>query len=858
MNTRLILFFALMAAMSCSNMQRPAIYISPEASSLELLAAKEIRRYVYLRTDELLDIHTGSPQGEGFWLAVDTLLNEQEYALITEGNLLHINGGSEEALLWGAYEYAEQIGIRFYMHGDVIPDEKISFGIPQLDLHEKPLFKLRGVQPFHDFPEGPDWWNAGDYKALFAQLVKMKMNFFGLHTYPERKDFNGRNHKAELLTWIGKEEDVRDDGSVKAAYPALHFNTNDSTWGYMSKPTSAFSWGSAELFETDNFSTDYMKDVSAWPHTMDENIDLFNQTGAFFEDVFSFGRSLGLNICIGTETPLTIPSRMKSRYGISSESDEDIKAMYRGIFSRITRTYPIDYYWLWTPENWTWSGVSDEMVAKTKKDMQLAYEVLDELGAPFRLATCGWVLGPPRDRAEFDRILPKDMPFSCINRGVGYSPVEPGFSKVSGRPKWSIPWMEDDPDLISTQLWVGRLRKDALDSYLYGCTGLFGIHWRTRELGPNVSALAKAAWQVDEWQVPGVDTLRDLQTVDFYTDWVKSEFGVDSKELVELFVQLDSKGYEQKEGHKGDAPLNASSWIEGPGALMVDQSIDQLEERLSRYAFIADMELIRPQIAGEGNLDRFDYWLNNFRFNEALLETAKSIRLLDEAVARIKDEKDAGRQEEMARDQLLPLRVDVTRTWEKMSYILLQKISTNGELGILANLEMHSMDRLQLLERHDAFMTSLGLTLPDNAMPKDEYAGPTRIIVTTNQSLLTAGDDFTLRIRVLSARSSVEGKLLWSRMGSDKFQSKPFKHMARKVFEVHIPSEEIEDDFEYYIEVADSTGKVLFPATAGKINRTVVLLNSEMHQWYVGKMDPEEVQRRKEESTKFRERYSTD
>ena len=36
------------------------------------------------------------------------------------------------------------------------------------------------------------------------------------------------------------------------------------------------------------------------------------------------------------------------------------------------------------------------------------------------------------------------------------------------------------------------------------------------------------------------------------------------------------------------------------------------------------------------------------------------------------------------------------------------------------------------------------------------------------------------------------------------------------------------------------------------------LLNSEMHQWYIGKMDPEEVQKRKEESAKFRERYSTD
>ena len=29
-----------------------------------------------------------------------------------------------------------------------------------------------------------------------------------------------------------------------------------------------------------------------------------------------------------------------------------------------------------------------------------------------------------------------------------------------------------------------------------------GIHWRTRILGPNVSALAKAAWEQGEWANP--------------------------------------------------------------------------------------------------------------------------------------------------------------------------------------------------------------------------------------------------------------------------------------------------------------------------------------------------------------------
>ncbi len=77
--------------------------------------------------------------------------------------------------------------------------------------------------------------------------------------------------------------------------------------------------------------------------------------------------------------------------------------------------------------------------------------------------------------------------------------MDAGFAEVQGRSNWAIPWMEDDPALSSPQLWVGRMRRDAADALRYGCDGLMGIHWRTRALGPNVSALAQAAWQQGAW-----------------------------------------------------------------------------------------------------------------------------------------------------------------------------------------------------------------------------------------------------------------------------------------------------------------------------------------------------------------------
>ena len=813
------------------------IFVPKDASAKESLAASEIRRYIYLRTGELAAIieSTEIPTSGKVILIerkgqnqVPNDLQEEEYYLKTEkeGNLekLIVSGGSDQATLYAAYEFAEQLGIRFYLHGDVIPDGKVPLIFPDLNIRQKPLFSIRGIQPFHDFPEGPDWWNANDYRAIISQLPKMKMNFIGFHTYPYRANFDGGGPKAEPLVWIGKEDEVNTNGTVKVAYPALHFATNDSTWGYFPVKTSEFKSGASQIFETDTYGTDYMKNVSAWPHTEAENLQIFNASGKMFNEAFSQAKSLGVKVCIGTETPLIIPKEVRERLNIKAETDEQVKDLYRGIFSRIQKTYPIDYYWLWTPEDWTWKGTTDADVAKTERDMKLAHEVLDELGNPFQLATCGWVLGPPKDRTQFDRVLPKDMPFSCINRGVGYTPVEKGFQAINDRPKWSIPWMEDDPDLIGTQLWVGRLRKDALDSYRYGCTGLIGIHWRTRDLSPNVSALAKAAWMANEWGKLPESANRDLPTIDFYTDWSKSEFGFYNKNLVDLLVWLDSNGKEQKEGYKGDATLNVTDWIDGPGGLMANHTVEDLTERIDRYKFIPQMEAILPTVAGVGYHERFEYWLTNLKYNRSLVETALALKKLRLSVEEIKKEKDQTKKQQMANDSALPLRLELMKMWRQTTGLLLAKVSTTGEMGMIANLEMHNGQRSQILLGQDKYLQDLGVKLPDEAFPGKEYTGKTRVIVPTDESILMKGKDFYLRVRVLSAENSVTGKLIWRNMGNGKFKTIDLKKMDRNVFEVNIPASEINDDFEYYIEVSAGSELVKFPATTPDLNRTVVLM----------------------------------
>ncbi len=829
MRTRIIascmIICALQLYTGCTRVS-PVIRISDSASQLETLAAKEIRRYLYLTTGELLEIrNSDAGTQQTIILKVDDQLDTQQYRLKTLDNQLVISGGSDHGLLYGAYELAEQFGVRFYLHGDVIPDEKVAFKIPVLDIDETPLFNLRGIQPFHDFPEGPDWWNEYDYKAVIAQLLKMKMNFIGFHTYPENKDWNGNGYRpAEPLVWIGKEPDVDQHGNVKIAYPTAHFYTNDSTWGYGVARTSEFSMGAGQIFESDIFGADYMKGMPPWPRSEEENIRIFNQAGKMFGEVFGFAETLGINTCIGTETPLVIPDDIKTEYRIHNETDDEIRELYRGMFGRISKIYPIDYYWLWTPEYWTWSPVSDQEVMRTEMDMLLAYEVLEDMGKPFRLATCGWVLGPPEDRSQFDNSLPKDVPFSCINRGVGYSPVEISFKDVSGRPKWSIPWLEDDPDMISAQLWAGRMRKDALDSWLYGCDGLLGIHWRTRMVGPNISALAKAAWTADEWAGMQVEGVRDLQVDDFYTDWVKTQFGLDDQALVDLFISLDSKGYEAKEGHKGDAPLNASQWIAGPGSLMMNAGISDIKEHISRYGFIGELESYRCRITGKGNMERFNYWLQSFMFNEAILQTALTRKELDLVMEEIAAEPDMAKKGELAGEKALALRMEMVKKWAEMTRILLSKITTNGELGTLANLELHNLRKLDYLYGHDPYLEELGIALPPDAYLPSMYDGPTRIITTGCPSVLLEGEDLYLRVRVLSSAREIHGELMWRRLGSGKFSAVQLERVNRNVFQAGIPADEIKGDFEYFISVDAAGEEIMYPVTARNINNTAVIL----------------------------------
>lgn len=1014
----LALFSLLLISISCHTSEADVLdvaddvtIVSPsDATTAERLAAKEIRRYLYLRTGKLLPIVQSNNKllsktslivtGQKDRPAVKTLsgkdkklassvasLEPQQYLLKTitfrKRPVVLIIGGDSIGTLYAAYRFAELMGVRFYMHGDTIPDKRIALKMPDLDEKGKPLFNLRGIQPFHDFPEGPDWWNTDDYKAVIAQLPKMRMNFFGLHTYPQG------GVGPEPTVWIGMPGDFNKDGTVKFSYPSRHFATPNTTgsWGYQPAKTGDYTFGTAQLFERDDYGPDYMRGMKPWPKLSQEKAnELSNLMGQTLKESFEYAHALGVKTCVGTETPLIIPDVVKERIKSRGKDPADpvvVQEVYEGMFQRISKAYPLDYYWFWTPEGWTWGDPKDEQIEATLTDLRSAIAAAKKVKPPFTLATCGWVLGPPKDRALFDNVLPKEMPVSCINRNVGFSPVEPGFARVKGRPQWAISWLEDDPALIIPQLWAGRMRRDAADALAYGCTGLMGIHWRTRILGPNVSALAHAAWEQKRWnpdfgkkieppkpklsegrqggnvaqfpnnpiadtqedplyqtviwdvktyrlKVPngsytvtlkfcephyndsgkrvfGVklqdkkviekldifaevgrnraldytfeavlvsegllnidfvkvvefpciaafvvqgkgitrkincgglaykdyqadlpasesdDRPRDLPVRDFYADWAVTQFGPEAfQPIAELFTSLDGGPTAEDRGRRAANLPRPSTWVKGPGGIKPDER--PWEQVSKEYTFIEKMAKLRSQVKGPGNLERFDYWLNNFRYLRAVGKVNCTWAKFNAAMKKVKDRKNPDEQKQLARQLALPLRRELVAQVADVHRYLLATVNTNGAMGNVTNWQQHIMPTL-LTEPGQELAKILGQELPVDAMPSNRYDGPIRIIVPTVRTSLNIGEDLKLKIIILAQNPPKNTALYWRTMGKGNFNKIALTHIARGVYSVVIPANRIKADLEYYVvDISTDGRKVSFPATAPHINQTVVVI----------------------------------
>lgn len=876
-----------------------------DASITEQQAAKELRRYIFLRTGTAPVLKTvgndgGLPAGDVIVVAanaspiitelkaeygnVDAPSSDNRMGYIIKSiskddrNVLVITGADTFTTLRAAYRFAELIGCHFNLAGDVIPDQKLSYPISISGYDEKsqPWFELRGCLPFHNFTAGPDLWNLADYKSFITQQAKMGFNFFGMHYY-NKSGFPGSQEGPEPQLWIGHKNDVNADGTVKPegaykSYWASSFRKGEleegSIWGEQPVRVTKFTNGTDKLFAHDYFASEAIG--SKEPTTPAEMAANFNNVGVLLNEAFTHAKRLGIKTALGTEAPMgvtdTLGSERNARNLLDKEEDgeegeeeepmhpiftcppevqarmRDIhgfslptargavneafsKALYEGMFTKIMRTHPLDYFWLWTMECWTYNGPppSRERIEAVADDYRYCSEVMRAMNAPFKMATFGWTVGtvPAGGPLEFHDDLPIDVAFGCLSDSAA------GIKAVieAGREGWSSCWYEEDWGLMQPQLRVmGMFNEVGCGLKAGGVQAFVAKHWRVNSVAQASAAHAQLSWDnrvsVSDPMPSIADGTSKYPTfcifdtpltehdpkfvtwiTQFYQDWAKANFGPErSNEIGALLAYADRlcEANAIRSGVKGGIPKTTGSL---PSCIIELWPEDGDPTSPTDPKFIDAMHVYtefckyKDDIVGTGNKDRYMYWYHFFKGQIemgrlAMYRSAYSNE--DSRSPAIKDK--------------------IIETWDKVMSHEIQRIRNESELGVIAQLQRSTWDGV--------FRTELGITDIST-----KYEGAKAVRAMPEVSQIYENEDFEQKVIFIGNGTITNPTIYYRKIGSSgSFLTAGLTTVGNNVMRAKLPNPGY--DFEYYIQGSVGGQMVTYPVTGGNgtrnINKTVV------------------------------------
>jgi len=239
-----LVFAAAFSPAAVSAQQRPegtdstpavAVVLGPAASELERYAAEQLCGYL----DRLYGVKSSptaaSPDAAEIGLLVGSpasnpavtealgpsgwpKLSDQGIVL-KRGKLngkpaLVIGGGSPKATLWAVYELVERWGVRFLLHGDLLPREPVRFQLPDEDLVLEPKLRIRQWRVVNDFAMGPESWGMADYRPVLDQLAKLRFNriFVSIWPYQPFLQFEASGVKrSSAALWFNYHYPITDD-----------------------------------------------------------------------------------------------------------------------------------------------------------------------------------------------------------------------------------------------------------------------------------------------------------------------------------------------------------------------------------------------------------------------------------------------------------------------------------------------------------------------------------------------------------------------------------------------------------------------------------------------------------------------
>ena len=795
------LFFLLLLSLFAEG--QPFVIIrGDKASELEILASKELKRYLFLLSgkdvpierERCLSLYSqifllGTPQSNktlSYYLKKNkidiSLLPEEGFVLktIRDGGktLCLLAGKSPLAVLYSVYTLIEEgYGALFTLAGDFLPPQK-PLQIPFLDRTYKPAFSIRGTLPWFNFFDSPTAWNIEDYRFYIDQISKQKLNFLGFHSY-DFEPFCAYPFEGKLI------------GGEPLA------NSGQSNWGTHPMRTSEFAFGTDAYYSEEFFGAE----PSLNYRNREEGI---LKAQNLLSEALRYAKSKGIKVCLGFEVS-----------GDPTNPVEQEKLKTR--IKHLLKTYPfLDFIWIWEPEGMGINGIEPpslrsplgayysrwekhfsylkepkriaEAVRMTLYAL-LAHRFIKNIAPKVRLIVSGWGGDRWLRFSDFypgmDEILPKDIIFSALDNINPTDDVASAYRKLSPqRERWPIPWFEFDGDQWFPQPWNLRYEKLMRDALRKGCQGMLAIHWRTRGIEETCSFFSTFPWHPN------------ISFRGFYDRYASCLVGKEKgKELSEILRNLQELGYRWI-GGAGQPECGGFIWSAGEEGKV--ERLKRIREKLTELR----VELLRKKRDAEA--DRLDYYIKTADWAILYHQTAKAMLALSPILEKLQEARikgDEKGQKEIAEQLLSLLPIDA---FAQALNIYGENIGSRGELGVLATINGKAFwdfrEKLREIEKALGREVNLPRLKPKDIKP----------ILPSLPSTIIRGEKLSLPLIVVSDEP-IEIRLFHKLLGGSKWESETLKEKKGNTYKINLSTSNPSDVLLFYLEISSPKGKIFIP-----------------------------------------------
>jgi hypothetical protein len=709
-----------------------------------------------------------------FILAIDPARFKglEEYEISAAGKRVTLTAASDQALLYSVFDFFEHQGVVFGIDGSTLPLDAptaLNLPAPLQPWTAGPNFAVRGLLPWPDFLNCISIYNDEDFKAYFANMLRMRLNMFGMHAYTQSDplaesylsyDFAGAGHRAAL-----------EDSTM-------------TSWGYLPQRTSTFKMGAAQFFDRETFGADATRLAA-------DNWDIADRTTKMLRSAFNFASSLGIRTGIGfepyqnpTEILRALPPEAKSHPGGLIESPVGKDLLERRLADLLERYPMVDYVWLWEDEGANWDSRKKNIPLSVTPFKQ-AYDFLHRNARNKKLVVAGWG-GVVRNFQSLHQRLPGDIVFAALSDTLGWDPVSEEYGKLESRERWPIPWLEDDPSMWLPQFRASRFETDMKRAKSFGCQGMLGIHWRHRIVDPTATYLSRAAWN------PA------LTAAGHYGDFCAAQVSSKrAKRMAELFVDCDQnrkisstfRGSYDKNGFAVQAELTGDY----DEAFTYETSEPDLAVLSSQREVAEDLKRLMMETPSPTEKERIGYFAGfvglTVPYCDAL-ETAHKLGDVLKTAVKLR----ADGKEEDARNLV---QHDGVPLWLTMAPLVRQTmltfeniVSTRNDQGQLASMQNKfvriALERLRLSIKEFLGELPAEMIRAYDAATTAREALAARVFLPTRPSLLASGDSARIFIVVPGESTVTQVRLLVRYDGIGDWANKFANLAGRRVYEAQL------------------------------------------------------------------------